>query len=83
MVGAGCRGLRERREPFRWSDEASGQQYDLNGLESSTHHADARAVRPSSAAVHPCCASRRASASPSSLSLRTVRPRTGWQARPV
>ncbi len=42
-----------RREPFCWSDEASGQQYDVDGRERSTHHADAGAVRPSSAAVLP------------------------------
>jgi len=80
----GCRKLWECREPFCWSDEASGQEYDMNGREgvnalcrrrssspfvirspgalkrkgmpphrlfTRTHHGEAGAAHPSSAAL--------------------------------
>ncbi len=54
--------------PFRWSDEARGQQYSISGRASATHDGDTGAARPSSG---------EATASPH---LVGVRARRGWAA---
>jgi len=49
MAGARFKWEKRRRSPFCYSGEATDQQYDAGSRERSTHHADAGAVRLSSA----------------------------------
>ena len=51
MAGVRPQQLTGCRSTFRWSDEASSQQYGVGSEMAPTHHGNTRAVRPSSAEV--------------------------------